>query len=375
MGDTEEDAECKICKKNVLDNDSGMFCEGECQSWYHISCVGISLSKYKKITSDISDILIWMCAKCREKLKTLMKGKQCDKVNKTLLEKVENINETVNAIKKELGKENQKQTYAQIASTMNSNNKTVKLPENLPSILIKPRNTQNCKQTSSDLEKKIKLDKIGARVKSKKELSNGSVILKFPSSDDLEKVKSETNKILKGSYDIVETSLRNPKIKIPGISLNYTKDEFESQLKKQNSIFTDDEYFKITYIRAFQNKTTNTIYAECSPTLFQNLMLVKRIYLGWERLPVFEDISVLKCFNCQLYHHKGNDCTNKKACKRCSEEHDVTQCQNQIKKCTNCDLSNKKHGTKHSISHEAGDWNCPSYKYFLEIARSRINYG
>ena len=369
--EAEEDVECKVCQNDVLESENGMYCEGECQSWYHTSCVGISGSKYKKITSDITKIFIWMCPACKAKLKTLM---QQHKQNKQLLEKVINIDTKILDLEKTIQSQNTSQaTYAQVMISASKEHQ--RLPENLPNILIKPKKTQSGQQTLLDVEEKIKPEQIGARVKSKRELSNGNIVLKFPSVADMKKVKSEANKALKDKYEIVETSLRNPKIKIPGITLNYSKEDFETQLRKQNSIFMDDEHFKITYIKNIEHKSTKTLYAECSPKLFHSLMASKRVYLGWQRYVVYKDMSVLKCYKCQLYHHKGNDCKNRIACGKCAGEHDIKQCQSETKECVNCKISNEKYGTEHNIAHKAGEWSCPSFKYFLEIARSRINYG
>lgn len=34
------------------------------------------------------------------------------------------------------------------------------------------------------------------------------------------------------------------------------------------------------------------------------LMSRKKVYIGWEHYPVYEDLSVLRCYKCQAYNHK-----------------------------------------------------------------------
>lgn len=50
-------------------------------------------------------------------------------------------------------------------------------------------------------------------------------------------IKNETIKILHNNSKIVETSLKSPRIKILGITLDF-REEFKIQLRKQNFIST-----------------------------------------------------------------------------------------------------------------------------------------
>lgn len=369
MSDNEDDALCRKCNNDVKDSEDGLYCEGECQAWYHISCVGIKPAQYKKITREVSEILFWMCDKCRSKLKILMKSSKYEIHTQTL---IEILDKKITAMSNSLEKVNTNITYAQVAKL--DKNKSQKSSENLPSLIIKPKKTQDTQKTLTDLESKVKPTNICARIKSKKEISNGNVLIKFPSIADFDKVKNEVNKNLLNNYTIIETSLKKPRIKIPGVTLDLSKEEFEFQLRKQNFI-SDEEYFKVTYIKGYTEKKTRTIFAECSPKIFHELMYNQKIYLGWNRYSVYEDINVLQCYRCQFFHHKSSDCRNKKACRKCTEEHDIKDCHNQVMKCVNCERSNRKHKTKYDIIHEANDRKCPSYKYYMELAISQINYG
>ncbi|CAH1110396.1 unnamed protein product [Psylliodes chrysocephalus] len=100
MGETDEDGEdgdpfCKTCKNEVKHNEQGLLCEGKCQSWYHIACVGISSQQYKKMNGEILKILIWMCPSCKEQLKQLMQIESFGNKMKTLCEKFTSIEEKV----------------------------------------------------------------------------------------------------------------------------------------------------------------------------------------------------------------------------------------------------------------------------------------
>lgn len=165
-----------------------------------------------------------------------------------------------------------------------------------------------------------------------------------------------------------------PKIKITGYTGDMDMKEIEECIKKQNQIITSEDEFKITYIKKSKNKNS-TIFAECTPRLFHRIMNVKKLFLDWERLPVYEDIKVPRCYKCQDYYHKNTNCQNKTVCEFCAEEHNVSECPRQNKKCKNCMIANTKYNQKHELNHEASDPNCPSYKYLLNILKTKLDYG
>ena len=125
---------------------------------------------------------------------------------------------------------------------------------------------------------------------------------------EVDKLKTSIEKNLGQTYSITESKLRNPRIKIPNVPHRYSEEELENIIREQNPLVVEQEHFKIVYIKKLREGECVTVYAECSPIFFHNFMFNKKIYMGWERVPVYEDVSVLRCFKCQLYHHKGNDC-------------------------------------------------------------------
>ena len=104
-------------------------------------------------------------------------------------------------------------------------------------------------------------------------------------------------------------------------------------------------------------------------------MNAKRIYIGWKRFPVYEDLNALKCFNCQQFHHKSDNCANGIVCPNCSKDYSVSDCQSEVACCINCTISNSRYQTKYPVGHRANDRNCPSYLYQLNIAKFKINHG
>lgn len=98
------------------------------------------------------------------------------------------------------------------------------------------------------------------------------------------------------------------------------------------------------------------------------------MYIDWERYPIYEDVSVTRCFNCQGFYHKSATCNKGKVCKNCAGEHDSSDCGIQTRRCVNCLMANDRYKTEYNTSHAASDPNCPSTKYHMDVLRSKTNY-
>ncbi|KAG5875430.1 hypothetical protein JTB14_034776 [Gonioctena quinquepunctata] len=103
------------------------------------------------------------------------------------------------------------------------------------------------------------------------------------------------------------SELRQPGIKIVGYTQEHTQEKIENCMKKQNDLRGE---IKVNSLRKNRNDT-KTIFCEAAPNVFHQILNLKKLCLGWERLMVSEDLSVPKCFNCRGYYHKKQECTQK----------------------------------------------------------------
>lgn len=163
----EENLICKICSKVVADGESAVFCEGKCQSWYHISCVNISSQQYKKI-AIAEKMLIWMCKSCKKDFKCFVKHDCCaqemrktidEELKKIILEKLNGIYENVSSkiqevIASEFNKVQQTKPEIKNAEKKKYSEVTREV------VVIKPKNLQESKVTKRDVQKYIKPDEL-----------------------------------------------------------------------------------------------------------------------------------------------------------------------------------------------------------------------
>ena len=59
--ETEADGSCYKCEKELLSTKNNCIRCGECKNWYHIRCVGISISKFRHYSRSTD---VWTCSHC-----------------------------------------------------------------------------------------------------------------------------------------------------------------------------------------------------------------------------------------------------------------------------------------------------------------------
>ena len=199
------------------------------------------------------------------------------------------------------------------------------------------------------------------------------IAVKCNDINDLQKLKKEAETKLM-EYDVQISKMIKPRFKIVSYRGNLKKEDVETCLRDQNQFINDSEELKINFIKTNKRKRTQTIYGECNATLFKKFVNKGKVFLQWERYPIYEDLDILRCFKCQEFFHKSNNCPNADRCNYCSENHTVSECQKSNKKCINCLKANAKYGLDLSTDHETSDINCPTYQYHLNVLRGKIDY-
>lgn len=133
---------------------------------------------------------------------------------------------------------------------------------------------------------------------------------------------------------------KKPSIKIVGITQKQDREEIETKIKSQNEdIFETSSNIEVTYIKEFKNKRDQinyTVYAEVDGNTYQRIIKAEKIYLGWDRCRVYDNVNILRCFNCNGFNHKAIHCKNEISCPKCAKSHDIKNCNEGYNACINC---------------------------------------
>lgn len=366
---------CELCKDTKTKETFN--CDG-CKKPVCKQCGNLSSSEIKVLELQRGRVMKFHCPKCRNfetftlfqevlvSKNSIIESK--DEIIKLLKEQLEELNNKCNLANTQV----QDKSYAYIARKQNISNPNTTI--NIPNLIVKPKNGQSTKEIQTNIKDKLSPSDLNIGINNIRATKNGSVVIKCPSKRDIDELKQAAETIFKNDYDLITTKMRKPRVKIAGyIGKNKTEGEILNCIRKQNSWIEDSEELIISYIKQKRNKEA-TIFAECSASLFHKFMNIKKVCIEWQRYPVYEDLSITKCFNCQGFYHKNVTCKNKKVCEYCSDDHDISECQKIVIKCNNCTQANIKYKTDYSVSHKTSDPECPSYKYQISVLKQKIDY-
>lgn len=300
-------------------------------------------------------------------------------LNQQLKDKNQLLTEKNNWLTEERDKNQANLSYARIVTSKSDSNKKVHIVQNLQPIIIRPKPEKEGPDTTNiDVKKAIDPVNLKLQISSFRQNKNGSVSIKCRNSTDSKTLLQELSKKLSDKYDIMETKLSNPKIRIAGIHEEKSTADIQQDIVKQNLDGMVNPLFVVTYIKKQRNGKGYVASAEVSPDVYLRIAEKDfKLEIGWQICPVYNDINIKRCYKCSQYGHNGNNCKSEShICKFCAQQHDSRNCtQTEPKKCTNCTQSNLKFKTNYSVTHAADDEdNCESYKERRSYIISRTNY-
>lgn len=365
--------ECDVCGDLGINKNPIFPCDS-CNKKICKQCANLTSSEVRVLELKDSRILKFHCSSC-EKLEHHILLQQTIQDKSSIIEAKEEI---ISLLRKKIAElENSRvesETPTLYSQVIQNNTNVPKTSTNIPSIIIKPKQHQNFKKTETDIKKNIKPTDLKISIKNTRGLKNGGMIIKCPNKNDIDILKKEAEHKLK-EYEIQVTKMRLPRFKIVGYNSDLDEQQIAKAIREQNDLIKESDKLTITFIKKPKNShATAVVFGECSPNLFQRLMQAKKIYIDWQRYPVYEDIGVIRCFKCQQYYHRMETCQNEVVCDYCSGDHHIKNCPKTQKKCVNCVTVNYKYKLNYTVNHEASDLNCPSYQYLLNILRGKIDY-
>lgn len=333
---------CDVCKKIIC-----------------LECSELSPTEIRCIPLQ-KRILQYKCKQCRYEVIEILQNaiKDKDVIIEMLKDKIKNLEE-----------QNGKNTYANILKVQQADQELQTVKRNIPKMIIKPKNKQSLLETKKDLTS-IDPTEIKVGIKNMISKENGTILIKCDTESQVEKLMEAAKQKYDDKYEIKLTKMRNPKIKIPNFDQDMAIDEIQKCINTQNGVGGD---LKVTYVKTKKNGS-KIIYCDTCSLSFKTIMNLGKLNIGWQRYSVYEDLGVLRCYKCQGFHHKMNDCKNDIVCPLCSGSHEKKDCETSQKCCANCKFANDKFKKSYSTDHSPIDPKCPSLVYNIEVLKSKTNY-
>ena len=359
---------CTRCLDNFVVNTKNISCK-VCEKKYHPGCVKLKDSLYKALND--CDNVLWFCDLC-----------------------IGMVNEKLNITRQIMNLERKTDELLGVTSKICDNVENTNFSEKKrdtrwsdvvkgksPPLLIKPK---DAKQNNSNVTKNIIAQKINpcdlsVAVTKVKTASQGSVLIECSDSKSLQTLKNIAVNELSENYDVEIPKLRKPKIIIIGVHEQHLENEIEfiNKIKRQNCLNGGND-IEINIVKKYipKNKKMHNVIMELTPDTFMQIMGKNRIFVGWDSYPVYEYISVLRCFKCCKYGHKAENCKQENyTCPLCSGNHKSDECRSNTVECNNCKYAHNVLKIQEiQYNHTVFDKKCVCYERALDKSKARIQY-
>ena len=192
-------------------------------------------------------------------------------------------------------------------------------------------------------------------------------------------------------HDYPHSDLRQPKVKLPTISISGIKGEITADLLKGQimklypeiqSLVESGETFTVLSVRKQRNYSDeNKLHqatirvSNCIRKFIENRD--DYLSIGLYRCKIYDHFYVKRGNKCQKFGHYKAECISPESvCSECSGNHDSLQCPEKSKvsfhpSCVNCKKS-KDNSEQHT--HSAADRSCPAYQSEQNKLKNSISY-
>jgi hypothetical protein len=112
---------------------------------------------------------------------------------------------------------------------------------------------------------------------------------------------------------------------------------------------------------------------------YNKIMSVGGLFIGYDFCYAFDAIEILRCFNCNGFHHSSKTCTDKGCCPQCSVKvgpghpvHPISDYHPEKPTCVNCVKLNNDKNIKVPIDHAAWDPKCTVYQRAIDKLKNDL---
>lgn len=353
-------------------------CEGACGDSYHCSCLGISESECKMVSSKKN--FMFLCDTCRLRCDVSLKGGWASLLDEKLIKLKRDMQVGFDAKFEELSallRDSLAGAAGGVAERGDGVRSYSAAVRALPSFVVQPKETgQTVSDTKSKLFEKVNPVQSRLPLAGVRGAGGGGVVVSCENVEDCSKLMDlATNKMSK-DYDIKRLTPLNPRVKVVGFSEEFDADSLVSYLESQNrSIFANVSSCKVVSIKCLRKDAKRfQAVLQVDQGTYDRLLESGQVIIGYDMCRVYDAIELLRCFKCCGFHHTAAKCSKPDhICPRCAEKHKLSECSSDALKCVNCALSNAGHGTGLSVDHAAWDGQrCHIYREALSRLRVSI---
>lgn len=278
---------------------------------------------------------------------------------------------------------------APLERTQRSYSEAMKEKKNENIIIIKPKMQQESEATKKMIKEKVDIKNMAVGITKLRKGSKGTVILGCETEEEMEKLKTTVQAKLGENFKVTESPQIKPKIKIVNISeeeIKLNDDNLIDTIKKQNKMAAN-EGFQMRIVKRIikekqnddsksrkRGKEGGSVIIETDKKTYELILSKGKLSVGWNKCPVFNHISVKRCFKCWGYFHIAKNCTRDETCHKCAGKHKALECRETKKRCVNCMFKIQAYNLEISDEHDALDPQCPTFRRAIQEEKRRAGW-
>ena len=363
---------CGACLGAISDDNLSVKCAGTCNRRFHIICVNISASLSSQL--NVVPGLSWKCGDCNKKCFTIDQ----DGLHSFLEQKYSEMLNNLNSVFSDLKSNFLKIAESKLSEPVIEHPSYSEIIKNKtqPAVIVKPKNSQQpVTKTKVDINKNINTVDSNLTLSKVKNMKDGGVLVGFSSKEENQRFKLIASEKLAENYEIKEVKGVQPRIKIVGMTETYENQEIVEFVEHaiRNNCTGINLNIECSVIKVFPTKKNSRLYQaiiQLDKTSYDTLIKVGDLFIGYDHCYIFDAIAILRCYNCNGFHHTSKYCSNKKSCPKCGDyvdpSHTPANCKPDSPKCVNCVKAVNERKELLDVKHGAWDLSCPVYQREVE---------
>nr|CAI5858938.1 unnamed protein product [Callosobruchus analis] len=203
---------------------------------------------------------------------------------------------------------------------------------------------QGTTKTKTDILQNVNPVTDDIQISKIKHVKDGGILIGCKTAEDNLKLKSMVQEKLVEAYDVREVGGVNPRIRIVGMTREYSSDQLRFQLLKMNiELIVNQNECKVIKIMPFKRDNQKfQVIVQVDKASYEKILKAGNVFIGLDSCKIFDAVQVSRCFNCNGFNHSSKFCKKERSCPRCGENHAVKDCKSVTLKCVNCCIRNVK---------------------------------
>lgn len=255
-------------------------------------------------------------------------------------------------------------------------------------IVIRPNMQQENKVTKELIREKVDIKSLTLGVTKLKKGSNGTVIMEYETEEEMKILKDTVQDKLGEDFRVIESRQKKLKLKIVSISKEDMKmydNNLIATIKKQNKVNTEKDQIRIMKRinrgerggkeqHDKREKDVGSIIIEVDERMHEILLKKEKLNIGWNKCPVYNHVSIKRCFRCWGFYHMTKNRKRDEVCHKCAENHNSIDCTATKNRCVNCMFKIKAYNLKINDEHDALSMYCPILKKAIQKEKMRTGW-